>query len=393
MVTQAYVRRYDDPIGSFIFRLAEEMESLGVQVVAVAPHASGLSEREIIGRTPVVRFRYAPRDYERLAYSGNMSGLVRSNDLNKLLLPAFLAGFVATTIAAVRAQHSDVIHAHWWFPSGVVGAAASALTGVPLVVTCHGTDVGLLGRSALVDSMAQRVFRRAAALSAVSSYLRDAVCMRFPSLHGRVAITPMPVARVFTEARGCHRHSHAGRKVILAVGRLSRQKGFDSLVIASRLLRDRGLDAVVRIAGAGEDESALKDLANALGVHDRIDFLGMKTPDELATLYASSDVVALPSYEEGLGLALIEAMFCGTPVIGSTDGGASDVVTDGRTGLLVRPGDATVLAGALERLLTDATLAQRLGRAGQQFVKQAYDPVRSARSMIDVYGQALSSGI
>jgi len=156
-------------------------------------------------------------------------------------------------------------------------------------------------------------------------------------------------------------------------------------------LRDRGLDPVVRIAGGGEDESALRALANALDVHDRVDFLGVKTPAELADLYAAADVVALPSYEEGLGLALIEAMFCGTPVIGSSDGGASDVVVDGRTGLLVRPGDAAALAGALERLLTDAPLARRLGRAGQQFVQQAYDPGRSTHTMIDVYKQALSS--
>ena len=388
-VTQAFVRYEGDPIGSFVFRLAEEMATHGAAVTMVAPHAGALPDTETIGRTRVVRFRYAPPAFERLAYQGSMHNLVRGSVLNKALLMSFLASFVAQTICTIRRQKSDFIHAHWWFPSGLVGAIASVLTGVPLVMTCHGTDVGLLGRNRAVDSVARWVFGRAAAITAVSTYLQQTLASRLQELDSRVSTIPMPVDRVFTEPTTRTASRRNGQFTVLGAGRLSRQKGFHDLITAACMMKERGAGIKVLLIGDGEEEQSLKRLVSHLHIQDRVEFLGSKMAGELATFYRTCAAVALPARDEGLGLTLIEAMFCGAAAVGARSGGISDVIADNETGLLVPPGDPRALADALQRLLTDGSLADRLSRAGQVSARRNYDPDACMARMLAVYQSVL----
>ncbi len=389
-VAQAFVRYPSDLIGSFVFRLAEEVSTRGIAVSAVVPHAAGLPGTETMGRTQVVRFRYAPERYERLAYQGIMHNLVKGSTLNKLLLGSFLASFVVSTVRTVRQQKPDLIHAHWWFPSGLVGAIAARVTGIPLVITCHGTDVGLLGQHAIVDAVARWVFGRASAVTAVSTHLQQNLVRHLPGLAGRVSVIPMPVDRVFVEPAPRVPARHEGSCTIMAAGRLSRQKGLHDLVSAAAMLVARGMDVRVLLVGNGEEEQALRELAERLHIQDRVMFPGAHPAGDLAAYYRSCDVAALPSLEEGLGLALVEAMFCGTPVVGSRSGGIADIVSDGETGLLVPPGNALALADAFERVLSDESYAERLGRAGQAHVRSHFDPDACVEKMVAVYRSVLA---
>lgn len=383
-VTQAFVRHADDAIGSFIFHLAEGVAASGAEVTVVAPHAAGIARAERIGLTNVVRARYAPASYERIAYHGAMRTLVKGNPVNVALSASLLLALAWGTIRTVRRQSSGVIHAHWWFPSGVAGAIASVVTGVPLIVTCHGSDVGLLGTHRVVNWVAARVFRRASAVTVVSRDLAARLVDQLPELAGRVSILPMPVNSVFT---------HNGRRAVrqeqppsvLAAGRLSAQKGIDTLIKAVAVLRERGVAVRADIAGEGEEEGALRQLTDRLGVADAVHFLGLKTAFELAALYRQCDVAVLSSHDEGLGLTLIEAMYSGAPVVGSRSGGICDVISDGVTGLLAEPDDPLSLADALARLLADEDLARRLGHAGQAFVREHYDPSVSVSAMLAAY--------
>ncbi len=388
-VTQAFVRYPGDAVGSFVYRLGEKIAEDGVDVTVVAPHAQGLADSEQIGSLTVERFHYAPQPYERLAYQGTMHRAVQGNLLNKVLLASFLVSFVAKTVRTVRRQKADIIHAHWWFPSGFVSAIASAITGVPLVVTCHGSDVGLMGKNPLVDAAARWVFGRATAVTTVSDYLLARVVESIPALTGRAVVIPMPVDQEFTRSTAAVRPPQAAPRTIIAVGRLSKQKGFHDLIAAASILAQRGVDFRLLLVGDGEEREALKSLASCLRVQDRVEFLGTHTAAELATLCRAADVAVLPSYEEGLGLTLIEAMFCGAPVVGTRSGGISDVIADGETGALVPPGDTKALAQALERVLTDPAYARRLARAGQAYVRRHYDPDASVNKTFSIYQQVL----
>jgi glycosyltransferase involved in cell wall biosynthesis len=384
-LSQAFVRHEDDAIGSFIFRLAEEVAAHGDQVTVLAPHAQGLPTRDRVGQTDVLRFRYAPSAYERLAYHGDMHRLVLGSPLNMLLFGGFLAGFTAATLRAVRQLKPDVLHAHWWFPSGLVGAVVSRLTGVPLVVTCHGTDVALLQKHGFLMPIARRVFAQAVSVTTVSRYLRQQIEARLPELAGRVAITPMPVNRIFSDSPQRRVSGRVERKTIVAAGRLSRQKGFHDLIAAGKLLHERGHDVKIVLVGEGPEEQALRDLASRLDISDRVVLAGVQTASQLAETYRACDAFVLPSEDEGLGLVLIEAMLCGAPVVGARSGGICDTIADSQTGLLVEPGDAEGLAQALAHLFDSPTENQRMALAGRAFAQRAYSPDACVGRVLSVY--------
>ncbi|MEC9489299.1 MAG: glycosyltransferase family 4 protein [Halanaerobium sp.] len=167
-----------------------------------------------------------------------------------------------------------------------------------------------------------------------------------------------------------------GKKVIGTVARLDKNKGIHILLEAFHLLAEQGTHLL--IIGEGELEEKLKQMAGKLRIADRIKFAGFvaNTHD----YYEAMDVFVLPTIGvEASGLAVMEAMAHGLPVISTEVGGIPELVRDGETGLLVPPGDAAALKGALERLVGDAGLAERLGKAGRQRYEQEF----SAEVMVE----------
>ena len=110
----------------------------------VAPAGPGLPASDEIEGISIERFRYAPRRYEKLAYTGNMANDVASSWTAKLALVGFLGSDFIHSVRARRSFEPELVHAHWWFPNGVVGTWVSGLAHIPLVTTLHGTDVRLV---------------------------------------------------------------------------------------------------------------------------------------------------------------------------------------------------------------------------------------------------------
>src|SRR4051812_30735909 len=120
-LTHSYPRHSGDAPGSFILRLATALRNEGVETSVVAPGAPGLIEHESIDDIRVDRFRYAPRKYETLAYGGNMAGQVQASWSAKVTMLGFLGAEFRSAVHARREFEPDVVHAHWWFPNGLVG--------------------------------------------------------------------------------------------------------------------------------------------------------------------------------------------------------------------------------------------------------------------------------
>jgi glycosyltransferase involved in cell wall biosynthesis len=378
-LTHSFPRKAGDAAGSFVLRLAVALRAEDVHVRVVAPAAAGFPESDEIEGIHVERFRYAPRRFEQLAYTGNMASDVASSWSAKLALVGFLGSDFVHAVRARRSFEPDVIHAHWWFPNGVVGTWLGGLARVPVVTTLHGTDVRLASTVGVAKPLFSHVLKHSAAVTTVSRWLQEETESLAPGNDPIVA--PMPVATELFSPNGARDKSR-----LLFVGRLTGQKGIEQLLQA---LGSMKLRAELDVVGEGANRGALERLAGELGISDRVRWHGQLSQPELPAMYRRAAAVVVPSIDEGLGLVAVEALLCEAPVVAFDSGGLRDVIQHEKTGLLVAPGDRGALAGALDDLLARDGRGSDLGKAGRIYALSTFAPESAARRYADIYRQVL----
>jgi glycosyltransferase involved in cell wall biosynthesis len=380
-LTHNFPRFVGDPVGSFVLRLAVGLKGQGIDAHVVAPAAADVPAEDVIEGIGVTRFRYAPKQLETLAYTGTMGAQVKGSIGGKVAMAGYLALGYRAAKKAMDTHAVDVVHAHWWFPGGLLARLIRARTGVPYIVTSHGSDVRLAINSVGAPLMFRSVAKSAAAMTTVSGWLAREVSRMDPETAPTVA--PMPVVADLFQPGGSH---DAGR--LLFVGKLTEQKGLHHLLRALPLMKQR---AMVDVVGAGRvDDTAIRALATELGVMDRITWHPILSQKELAERYRAAAVHVIPAVHEGLGLTAVESLLCETPVVAFDSGGLPDVVHPEKTGLLVPPGDSSALAAALDRVLGDSSLRARMGKEGREFALREFGPEAVAKKYGDILRRAVS---
>jgi glycosyltransferase involved in cell wall biosynthesis len=327
VLTTSYPRFPGDAAGRFVADAVEHVRARGVDVEVVGPE----------------QFRHFG-----IAYGHGVVGNLRQRPWLAPLVPGLLASFVR----AARRIDADLVHAHW-LPAGWVAAR----TGKPYVVQVWGTDLALARRA---PWLARGVLRRARLVIAASNELAEDARELGA---GEVRVIPSGVdlpAEVGAEA---------DPPEVLYAGRLSPEKGVLDLVEACV-----GLNLVV--AGDGPLRSRVPGAQ------------GFVPHDELQRLYARAAVVACPSRREGFGVACLEAMAHGRPVVATSVGGLRDLVTDEETGLVVPARDPAALRAALERLLGDHELRRRLGEAGRRRAGERFSWAAVTDATLAAYAEA-----
>ena len=378
-LTHSFPRREGDAAGSFVLRLAVALRAEDVQVQVVAPAGPGLPASEEIEGIRVDRFRYAPRRFEQLAYTGNMANDVASSWSAKLALVGFLGSDFVHAVRARRSFEPDVIHAHWWFPNGVVGTWLGSLARVPVVTTLHGTDVRLARSVGVAKPLFSHVLKHSAAVTTVSRWLQEETESIAPGNEPIVA--PMPVSTDLFSPSG-----ERDARRLLFVGRLSGQKGIEALLHAVAAMK---LASELDVVGDGPDRDALVRRAGELGIALRVRWHGQLSQPELPAMYRRAAAVVVPSVDEGLGLVAVEALLCEAPVVAFDSGGLRDVIQHEKTGLLVAPGDHVALARALDDLLAREGRGADLGKAGRIYALSTFAPESAARRYAGIYRQVL----
>lgn len=275
--------------------------------------------------------------------------------------------------------------------SGLVCLAMGCLPGARVIVHVQGQLLDMpsnrFGRGTIViEAVSRFVARRADTVRVVSRQIaRDAAALGVPK--NRIAVVPSRCDTDFFDPARWRDSGRARRAsfpgdpaspVVGFLGSFNASKGLDTLIGAcSALARRRTIR--VAIAGAGPLRHDL-ELAAAKGVPP-IALLGQLPPSEVPSFLAAVDVLAVPSYDEGLPRVVLEAMAMQVPVVASNVGGIPEAVQDAGTGSLVRPGDAEALAAALDRILDDSGLASRLGEAGRQRVRKVFDAAEGWRRL------------
>jgi glycosyltransferase involved in cell wall biosynthesis len=293
-----------------------------------------------------------------------------------------------------RGAQPDVIHAHFWM-SGVAAVRASSRR-IPVVLTYHA--LGSVKRRYQADSDTSPPERvdietfLGRSVARVVAQCRDEahelVRMGVPT--DRIEIIPSGVDTDRFRPDGGRARRAAGRARILAAGRLVPRKGFDDLIRALGLLPE----AELVVLGDADSPSTkpearrLLDLADQVGVADRVRLPGAAAPAQMPQWYRSADVVACTPWYEPFGLTPLEAMACGVPVVTYAVGGLQESVVDGLTGLQVPPGDVSALAAALHRVCAEPALRERLGRAAVHRARAYYTWDRTASLLGQTYTSA-----
>jgi glycosyltransferase involved in cell wall biosynthesis len=287
---------------------------------------------------------------------------------------SFVPSGVAEGYRKLRKRRYDIVNSYFAIPSGPAGVTLARLFGIPHVLTIIGGDIYdptkrlSASNNALLRWVVGRVLNSPAQVIAISQDIKnraqhDLHCKtNIEVIH--CGLAPPQFERRSRQELGIPEDE----VVLISIGRLIRRKALDDVLLAlSRL--DKGRFRLL-VIGDGPEEAHLHDLAQALGLSSRVDFLGAVSEERKFQFLAAADVFVLPSAHEGFGLVFLEAMHCGLPVIASASGGQTDFLRDGETGFLVPVGAEEVLAGRILRLANDERLRRRMSEFNSQYVKR-----------------------
>jgi glycosyltransferase involved in cell wall biosynthesis len=284
--------------------------------------------------------------------------------------------FIEAVLTAdiLRSSHINHVHNHIGDQSATVTMLAARLAGIGYSITFHGWPVFFDARySRIKEKVLGAQFTRS-----ISYFCRSQLMMfsesedlaSFKIVHcgvtvGKYAFRPPreKVNRLFCAAR------------------LSPEKGHACSIRALKILCEKGYDLELRLAGDGPSKGFLKGLSLDMGVSDRVNFLGNLTEDEVIGELQASDLFVLSSFVEGVPVSAMEAMAVGVPVIATNVAGTSELIEDGRTGMLVRPADPECLADAITRMIEDYPFRIEAARLGRLKVADQFDVDRETAKL------------
>lgn len=276
---------------------------------------------------------------------------------------------LATQMHNVAVSESlDLLHVHYAIPHSVSAYLARAMLRprrLPFVTTLHGTDITLVGSDRSFLPITRFSIEESDAVTAISEYLRRVTVDEF-AVRRPVEVIPNFVnCEVFQPADGqCRREEFApkGEKILVHLSNFRPVKRVLDVVEIFDLVR-REIPAKLLLIGDGPERSSAEWLAREKKIAGDVIFLGKQ--NQVQNLLNSADVMLLPSDLESFGLAALEAMACGVPVVASRVGGVPEVISDGVEGYLAAPRDVKTMASRALDILTDADRRESMGRAAR----------------------------
>lgn len=374
------VKRYPRFSETFIVNeiLAHERAGLDIDIFALRPpvdtHFQDLISRVRTGVTYLDSGSIRGQEFwAALQEAGRLAPELAWDALAKAGEESYRDVYQAAQLA-VLIHERGITHLHAHFASSATSVArlAARMTGIGYSFTAHAKDIF---HESVDPADLARKLRDASAVVTVSD---------FNLAHLREEFGPL-AARVTRIYNGLDLEEFPFREPgprpprIVAVGRLVEKKGFDVLINAAAELRRRGVNFSVEIIGGGELEDELRARIERLGLGNLVEMTGPLPQPEVkrriagATVFAAPCVTGEDGNRDGLPTVLLEAMALGTPSVSTPVTGIPEVIAHGETGLLVREGDALMLARALELLLGDIELGERLARNARRQIEERFD--------------------
>jgi glycosyltransferase involved in cell wall biosynthesis len=274
----------------------------------------------------------------------------------------------------LRREKPEIVHTHL-FGGDTWGRAAAILARVPIIIsTEHNTNLDEGWGKRKIKKFLSFFTKK---IVAVSQAVRDYSVARDRIKAKKIVVIPNGIEiEKFSVAE---KDRFSDPPVVSVVGRLEEQKGHKYLFEALNLIKT--IPWVLWVVGDGSLKSNLELLAKDLDLRERIIFLGARR--NIAEILSQIDIFVLPSLWEGLGLAVLEAAAAGKPIVASRVGGIPEIITDGKTGILVEPKNVKSLADGLEHMLLGVSEAKAMGERAREMVKEKF----GVEIMVEQYEQ------
>lgn len=266
---------------------------------------------------------------------------------------------------------------------------------IPVVVTLHGGDAPNISsyykqnnpsESKILDWTARRLLNNADLVTAVSGRLKNETLEKLPMLKKDIIVIP----NGFDPRKFIYKINSEENKIILSIGRLDYQKGFDILLISFEKVSKDYPEWQLFIAGDGQLKDYLKNLANQLKISDRVKFLGMlSTEDLIQQIHESSFVVSASRYE-GLSLAALEVLACGKAFISTDVQGADEIIKRNVTGIIIPKENPKEMENAMRLLINNRVLRTELGRNAAIYIGENFTWERTVEKYLALYDDLIS---
>lgn len=303
-------------------------------------------------------------------------------------------------------ERLDLLHVHYAIPHATSAYLARQILGAnapKVITTLHGTDITVVGSDASFLPITRFSIAQSDGITVPSEYLRRATYEKL-YVPPAVPIEVIPnfvdtdrfrpaankgwdhLPRLFPALNGSARGA-VRPKVLIHNSNFRPLKRVEDVVRIFAGVREH-LPALLVLVGDGPERSRIESMVHAMGLSESVCFLGAQL--HFLEVLENSDVFLLPSETESFGLAALEAMSCGVPVVASRVGGLPEVVIDGEQGFLHRVGDVAGMVGSVRRLLEDASLYQRMSLAARRWVEEKWKREPMVDRYEDYYRRVLS---
>jgi glycosyltransferase involved in cell wall biosynthesis len=377
------LHRFPCTTDTFIKREIRSLQKLGSNIDVI----SVWKPREV-ETTPQILEEWASNTYHILPRSGAKIALSLLNSIirspKNFIATIYLAvstsypgirGFIYQTayfieavLVAERLQRNRIhhVHNHIGDQSGTVTMLAARMAGISFSITFHGWPVFFDAK----NSRIKEKVRKGSFTRSISYFCRSQLMMfsetddltSFKIVHCGLNLEKytfrLPKKQVTT---------------LFCAARLAPEKGLAFALRALKLLVEKGHDLNLRLAGDGPSKKGLEELAEKLGISRHVHFLGYLAEEQVISELGKCDLFVLSSFVEGIPVSAMEAMAIGVPVIATNIAGTSELIEDGKSGLLVRPSDAQVLADAIVKMIDDYDFRLRAADLGRKKVEDEFD--------------------
>jgi len=321
-LSQVFPKYPDDSTAPFLKHWADGLSENGIKTTFLVPHHSGLSEEEQWGNLTVKRFRYGSDDAENLCYSGEMHTIAFSSIRGFFRLCVFVDSAYKATKKELLSGNYDQLVIHWAIPSGVIALLLLITQKQPYSIISHGTDIRLLSKLGPLKYPLKLIWKHASHIYTVSHFLEN--LLELPA-----KVIPMPLSNKYIDLKRTQLNNNEFR--ILYVGRMSKQK---RIHLISEALLQSSLPAHWRIRVVGDGVTKDEFVSSCARFQSQLELFPPVSPDELPEHYNCSDIIILPSENEGFGLVLVEAMAHGCYLAGADSGAIPEIISNDSIGSL-----------------------------------------------------------